>query len=61
VSEPPNAVFIISIPGYYRVEVEFHAIHFITRRGGEATVTTARRALAEAFIRPGHVSPQVIR
>ncbi|MEQ1593239.1 MAG: DUF6600 domain-containing protein [Thiobacillaceae bacterium] len=37
----PNAVFIIEHPGYYRVEVGSRDTHFITRRGGEATVTTA--------------------
>ncbi len=37
----PNAVFVIGHPGYYRVEVDSRDTHFITRRGGEATVTTA--------------------
>jgi len=37
----PNAVFVIEHPGYYRVEVDSRETHFITRRGGEATVTTA--------------------
>ena len=37
----PNAVFIIEHPGYYRVEVDSRDTHFITRRGGEATVITA--------------------
>ncbi len=37
----PNAIFVIAHPGYYRVEVGERATHFITRRGGEATVTTA--------------------
>lgn len=37
----PNAVFIIEHPGYYRVEVNSGDTHFITRRGGEATVITA--------------------
>lgn len=36
----PDAVFIIEHPGYYRVEVN-STTHFITRRGGRATVTTA--------------------
>jgi hypothetical protein len=36
----PDAVFIIEHPGYYRVEVN-STTHFITRRGGQATVTTA--------------------
>lgn len=37
----PNAVFLIEQPGHYRVEVGSRETHFITRRGGEATVTTA--------------------
>ncbi|MGK2952777.1 MAG: FecR domain-containing protein, partial [Thiobacillus sp.] len=37
----PNAVFVIEHPGYYRVEVDSRETHFITRRGGEATVITA--------------------
>jgi hypothetical protein len=37
----PNAVFVVEHPGYYRVEVGDPDTHFITRRGGEATVTTA--------------------
>ena len=37
----PNAVFVIEHPGYYRVEVNSRETHFITRRGGEATVITA--------------------
>ena len=37
----PNAVFVIEHPGYYRIEVNSRETHFITRRGGEATVTTA--------------------
>jgi hypothetical protein len=37
----PNAVFTIVHPGYYRVEVDGRDTHFITRRGGEATLTTA--------------------
>jgi hypothetical protein len=37
----PNAVFVIEHPGYYRVEVSDRETHFITRRGGEATVITA--------------------
>jgi hypothetical protein len=36
----PNAVFIIEHPGYYRLEVNANT-HFITRRGGRATLTTA--------------------
>ncbi|MDA8127893.1 MAG: FecR domain-containing protein [Betaproteobacteria bacterium] len=37
----PDAVFAIAHPGYYRLEVGADDTHFITRRGGEATVTTA--------------------
>src|SRR5574340_1489091 len=37
----PDAVFAIAHPGYYRLEVGSDDTHFITRRGGEATVTTA--------------------
>jgi len=37
----PDAAFVIEHPGYYRVEVNGRDTHFITRRGGEATVTTA--------------------
>lgn len=37
----PNAVFVIESAGYYRVEVGERETHFITRRGGEATLTTA--------------------
>jgi hypothetical protein len=37
----PDAVFTIEHPGYYRVEVNTRDTHFITRRGGEATLTTA--------------------
>jgi hypothetical protein len=37
----PDAVFFIEHPGYYRVEVNNRDTHFITRRGGRATVTTA--------------------
>ncbi|HMM46834.1 MAG TPA: FecR domain-containing protein [Thiobacillaceae bacterium] len=37
----PSAVFLIEQPGYYRVEADGDATHFITRRGGEAVLTTA--------------------
>jgi hypothetical protein len=36
----PNAVFVIDQAGYYRVEVGGSETHFVTRRGGEATVVT---------------------
>ena len=42
----PNAVFVIEQAGYYRVEVDARNTHFITRRGGEASlVTTDGRTL----------------
>ncbi|MFP5403221.1 MAG: DUF6600 domain-containing protein [Gammaproteobacteria bacterium] len=37
----PHAVFAIESAGYYRVEVNERDTHFITRRGGEATLITA--------------------
>ncbi|MFN3543275.1 MAG: DUF6600 domain-containing protein [Thiobacillus sp.] len=37
----PHAVFLIESAGYYRVEVNDRDTHIITRRGGEATLTTA--------------------
>lgn len=37
----PNAVFTIDRTGYYRVDVNGD-VHFITRRGGAATMTQAR-------------------
>ncbi|MHB8741759.1 MAG: DUF6600 domain-containing protein [Sulfuricaulis sp.] len=37
--DTPNAVFTIEHTGYYRVEVDDDT-HFISRRGGRATVTT---------------------
>ncbi len=40
--DTPNAVFTIEHPGYYRVAVADDATHFITRRGGRATVTLAQ-------------------
>jgi hypothetical protein len=39
--DTPNAVFTIEQPGYYRAAVGGDATHFITRRGGRATITTA--------------------
>lgn len=36
--DTPNAAFTIPRVGYYRVEIEGDATHFITRRGGRATV-----------------------
>lgn len=37
--DTPNAVFTIEHPGYYRAEVRGEATHFITRRGGRATIS----------------------
>jgi hypothetical protein len=42
--DTPNAVFTIEHAGYYRVAVTDAATHFITRRGGRATVTLAEGA-----------------
>lgn len=39
--DTPNAVFTIEHPGYYRVDVDAQDTHFITQRGGRATVTAA--------------------
>ncbi|MGE0358950.1 MAG: DUF6600 domain-containing protein [Burkholderiales bacterium] len=39
--DTPHAVFTIEHPGYYRVAVLEDATHFITRRGGRATLTRA--------------------
>ena len=38
--DTPNAVFTINRAGYYRVDVDSD-VHFITRRGGQATMTPA--------------------
>jgi len=38
--DTPNAVFTINRTGYYRVDVNGD-VHFITRRGGQATMTPA--------------------
>ena len=37
--DTPNAVFTIEHPGYYRVLVADETTHFVTRRGGRATIT----------------------
>lgn len=39
--DTPHAVFTIEHPGYYRLDVDDQTIHFITHRGGRATVTMA--------------------
>lgn len=40
--DTPNAVFTVERTGYYRIEVFDDATHFITRRGGRATLTPAK-------------------
>ena len=42
--DTPNAAFTIEHPGYYRVDVTGERTAFITRRGGQATVTPASGA-----------------
>jgi hypothetical protein len=37
----PDAVFVITHPGYYRVDVSRQETRFVTRRGGEAELVTA--------------------
>jgi hypothetical protein len=44
--DTPDAAFTIERAGYYRVNVVEGRTSFITRRGGRATVTTARGAAA---------------
>ena len=39
--DTPNAALTIEHPGYYRVDVAGDRTSFITRRGGQATVTPA--------------------
>lgn len=62
--DTPNAVFTIEHPGYYRVAVVDDATHFITRRGGRATVTLAQGtpqtvAASEEIVVRGTASPSV--
>ncbi|MDD5247484.1 MAG: hypothetical protein PHY45_00765 [Rhodocyclaceae bacterium] len=40
--DTPNAAFMIEHTGYYRLSVQQDRTYFITRRGGEATLTPAR-------------------
>ena len=40
--DTPNAAFTIEHAGYYRVDVLGERTSFITRRGGQATVTSDR-------------------
>jgi len=39
--DTPNAVFTVERPGYYRVVVADDLVHFVTRRGGRATISVA--------------------
>jgi hypothetical protein len=62
--DTPNAVFAIEQPGYYRADVDGEETHFITRRGGRATVIVegapSRMILAsEEIIVTGTASPAV--
>lgn len=58
----PNALFTIEHAGYYRAEVADDATHFMTRRGGRATLTAAERppqtiAPSEEVIVRGSTAP----
>ena len=60
----PNAVFTIEHAGYYRVDVSGERTSFITRRGGQATVTSiGKQAVAiepsEEVVIEGNENPQV--
>ena len=62
--DTPNAVFTIEHAGYYRVGVSGGRTSFITRRGGNATVISARgeavsMAPSEEMVIEGTESPQV--
>jgi hypothetical protein len=62
--DTPNAVFTIDHPGYYRVDVSGERTSLITRRAGQATVTSASgEAVAiepsEEVIIEGTESPQI--
>ncbi len=62
--DTPNAVFTIEHPGYYRVVIADDTTHFITRRGGGATVTLAQGApqtvaASEELVIRGATSPSV--
>ena len=60
----PNAALTIEHPGYYRVDVTGERTAFITRRGGQATVTPASGVAivitpSEEVVIEGTSSPQV--
>jgi hypothetical protein len=60
----PNAALTIERPGYYRVDVTGERTAFITRRGGQATVTPASGAAvvitpSEEVVIEGTSSPRV--
>ena len=62
--DTPNAAFTIEHAGYYRVDVSGERTSFITRRGGQATVTSAGGeavaiAPSEEVVIEGTESPQV--
>ena len=62
--DTPNAVFTIEHAGYYRVDVLGERTSFITRRSGQATVTSAGGGTvaiepSEEMIIDGSDSPQV--
>lgn len=62
--DTPNASFTIDHAGYYRVDVNGERTAFITRRGGQATVTTGSGksliiAPSEEVVIEGTASPQV--
>ena len=60
----PNAALTIEHPGYYRVDITGERTAFITRRGGQATVTPASGAAvvvtpSEEVVIEGTSSPRV--
>jgi Family of unknown function (DUF6600) len=62
--DTPNAAFTINRAGYYRVDINGERTSFITRRGGQATVTPANgQSMAvtpsEEVVVEGTTSPQV--
>jgi hypothetical protein len=62
--DTPNAVYTIERTGYYRVDVAGESTHFITRRGGRATVTPAAGsaqsiAASEEVVVTGTGAPKV--
>jgi hypothetical protein len=62
--DTPSAAFTINHAGYYRVDVDGEQTSFITRRGGQATVTTGSGgsliiAPSQEVVIEGAASPQV--